>query len=158
MTYFMRIFLRPLAHACVLCLFPSYSCSGTAFGHSMHEAFCVLWACSQSINPWQTEMQSIKLHFLTRKTCTEPKKKGIQTTHLCSNTFLSSLPEYFRMFCRSEVLGDERRLKKQGRRINITQSELTLHKAMEEWTTPDPHKVPFKMLLHMFASTCFTTL
>lgn len=89
MTYFMRIFLRPLAHACILCLLPSYSCSGTASGHSVQEVLCVLWACFQSINPWQTEMQSIKLHYLTWKTCTEPKYKEIQTMHLCSNTFLS---------------------------------------------------------------------
>ena len=44
--------------------------------------------------------------------CTTTKREAIQTMHLSSNTpFLSSLSDYFRMFCRSEVLGQPGKIK-----------------------------------------------
>lgn len=87
MIYFTRLSLRTLTRMCVPCLFLLCSYSGVAFLHNVQEAPRVLWAHLQSIKCWQTELQSIILHYLNWKNSTEPRRKEIQTMYLNSNHF-----------------------------------------------------------------------
>lgn len=105
MIYFMILFLRTLTRMCVLCLFLLCSYSGVAFRHNVQEA---LESSGPTYSQSSVGKQNCSQQYciiLTGKILQNLEGKRFRQCTSTATTFLSSLPEYFRISCGPEVPG-----------------------------------------------------